>query len=156
MSNCTTIARLVDDCLALDCAAVENISQAIRKTLTTFRRRGVIVALSGGIDSSVTAALCVRAIGTQRVFGVHMPERDSAADTLALSKCVSDHLGLISVVEDITSILNSVGCYQRQEEAIRLVIPQYGPGWKSKVVIEGALQNGGFTYRRSIARPPDR
>ena len=157
MTNCTTIVRLADDCLALDCAAaVENISQAIRKTLTTFRRRGVIVALSGGIDSSVTAALCVRAIGAQRVFGVHMPERDSAADTLTFSKCVSDHLGLASVVEDITPVLNSVGCYRRQEESIRLVIPQYGPGWKSKVVIEGALRNGGFTYFDIVAQSPDR
>jgi NAD+ synthase len=156
MTNCPTIVRLADDCLALDCAAaVENISQAIRETLTTFRRRGVVVALSGGIDSSVTAALCVRAVGTSRVFGVHMPERDSAADTLTLSKCVSDHLGLASVVEDITPVLNSVGCYRRQEEAIRLVIPQYGPGWKSKVVIEGALRNGGFTYFNVVAQSPD-
>jgi NAD+ synthase len=144
------------DCLRLDCAATTSeIGEAIRRTLARFRRRGLVVALSGGIDSSVTAALCVRALGASRVFGVHMPERDSATDTLAFSKCVSDHLGLNSIVEDITRILDSVGCYQRQEDSIRLVIPQYGPGWKSKVVIEGALQNGGFTYFNVVARSPD-
>ena len=151
-----TCPALTRDCLKLDCAAtVSAIGEAIRNTLARFRRRGLVVALSGGIDSSVTAALCVRAVGVSRVFGVHMPERDSAADTLALSKCVSDHLGLNSIVEDITPILDSVGCYRRQEESIRLVIPPYGPGWKSKVVIEGALQNGGFTFFNVVAQSPD-
>ena len=155
MTDSPTTSRLAD-CLTLDCAAaVEEISQAIRRTLATFRRRGVVVALSGGIDSSVTAALCVRAVGASRVFALHMPERDSAAETLPLSKCVSDQLGVNSIVEDITPILDSVGCYQRQEESIRLVIPQYGPGWKSKVVIEGPLQNGGFSFFNVIAQSPD-
>jgi NAD+ synthetase len=156
MTDWTTTSPLADDCLTLNCAiAAEEISQAIRRTLATFRRRGVVVALSGGIDSSVTAALCVRAVGVSRVFALHMPDRDSAADTLPLSKCVSDHLGLDSIVEDITAILNSVGCYHRQQEAIRLVVPQYGTGWKSKVVIESALQNGGFTFFNVVAQSPD-
>lgn len=151
-----TCPVLTVDCLKLNCAAaVGEITRAIRNALTRFHRRGVIIALSGGIDSSVTAALCVRAVGTSRVFGVHMPERDSVAETLALSKCVSDHFGLHSVVEDITPILESLGCYRRQQESIRLVIPEYAPEWKSKVVIESALQNGGFTYFNVIAQSPN-
>ena len=147
---------LTRDSLRLDCsAAVDRVTEVIRKTLTTFRRRGLVVALSGGIDSSVTAALCVRAVGAARVFGVHMPERDSSADTLQLSQSVSDRFGFDSVVEDITPLLEAIGCYRRQEQAIRLAIPEYGPDWKSKIVIEGVLENPGFNYFHVVAQSPE-
>jgi NAD+ synthase len=156
MIETITTAKLTRDSLKLDCfAAVEKIEQAIRKTLAAFRRRGLVVALSGGIDSSVTAALCVRAVGASRVFGIHMPEKDSSADTLAISQCVSDHLGCESVVEEITPTLEAVGCYARQERSIRLAVPQYGPGWKSKVVIESVIENRGFSYFHVVAQSPD-
>ena len=149
----TTLTR---DCLKLDCAAaVSQITQAIRKTLSSFRRRGLVVALSGGVDSSVTAALCVQAVGAARVFGVHMPERDSSAETLPLSQSVSGHFGFNSVVEDITPPLEAVGCYARQEQSIRLAVPQYGSGWKSKVVIESVIDNPGFNYFHIVAQSPD-
>jgi len=74
------------DVLAIDVEAeVARISASLRGYLTRSRRKGATVALSGGIDSSVVAALCVAAIGKDRVFGIHMPERDSAEDTLAFS-----------------------------------------------------------------------
>ena len=151
-----TTNQLTRDSLRLDCgSAVDHVTELIRKTLTTFRRRGLVVALSGGIDSSVTAALCVRAVGARRVFGVHMPERDSSAETLQLSQSVSNHFGFDSVVEDITPFLEAVGCYRRQEQAIRLAIPEYGPNWKSKIVIEGVLDNPGFNYFHVVAQSPD-
>jgi NAD+ synthase len=150
------LKQLTQDSLRLNCgSAVDQIIGVIRETLTAFRRRGLVVALSGGIDSSVTAALCVRAVGPSRVFGVHMPERDSSADTLRLSQSVSDHFGFDSIVEDITPLLEAVGCYRRQEQAIRLVLPQYGPNWKSKIVIESLFDNPGFNYFHVVAQSPD-
>ena len=91
-----TCPVLTVDCLKLNCAAaVGEITRAIRNALTRFHRRGVIIALSGGIDSSVTAALCVRAVGTSRVFGVHiqngipLPKRWlSASAFLTISDCI--------------------------------------------------------------------
>jgi NAD+ synthase len=148
--------QLTGDFLKLNCgSAVDQITGVIRETLTAFRRRGLVVALSGGIDSSVTAALCVRAVGPSRVFGVHMPERDSSADTLRLSQSVSEHFGFDSVVEDITPLLEAVGCYGRQEQAIRLVIPEYGSDWKSKIVIESVFDNPGFNYFHVVAQSPN-
>ena len=148
--------QLTRDSLRLDCTSkVEEAAESIRKTLTAFRRRGLIVALSGGIDSSVTAALCVRAVGAARVFGIHMPEKDSSADTLHLSQSVSSHFGFDSVVEDITPLLEAVGCYVRQQESIRLAIPEYGPGWKSKIVLESVLDNPGFNYFHVVAQSPE-
>lgn len=146
---------LSKDVLKLDCEnAVDLICNQIRTALSGFRRRGLIVALSGGIDSSVTAALAVRAIGHARVFGVHMPERDSSANTLELSQLIATHFGFDSVVEEITPILDSVGCYTRQKESIRLVIPEYGEGWKSKITIESVVQNKGFNFYHVVAQSP--
>jgi NAD+ synthase len=141
--------------LQLDCAAeVARVSAEIRKLLASFRRRGVIVALSGGIDSSVTAALSVQAVGKDRVFGIHMPDRDSSPETLALSQSISTHFGFDSTVEDITPILEAAGCYSRQIEAIRKVVPEYAPGWKSKIVLENALTHTGYNYFHVVVQSP--
>ena len=75
-----------------------------------FRRRGVVLGISGGIDSSAAAALCVKALGKQRVLGLLMPERDSSDDTFTLSRIIVEHLGIAAVHEDITPILEAVGC----------------------------------------------
>jgi len=121
--------------LELDCAKeTEAITQLLRELiLKRFKKRGAVVALSGGIDSSVVGALCVRALGKERVLGLLMPEKDSAEETLELSRLIADHLEISTVHEDITAILEAVGCYRRRDEAIRSVIPEYGPDFKCKI-----------------------
>src|ERR1043166_5997866 len=94
------------------------------------KRRGVVVALSGGIDSSATAGLAVRALGKERVFGLLMPEADSAEETTPLGESVARALGIAFVVEDITPALTALGCYRRRDDAIKSVVGDYGPGWK--------------------------
>lgn len=117
------------------------------------KRRGVVVALSGGIDSSCVAALAVRAFGKDRVVGLHMPERDSSADTLGYSTAVSDALGIRSHVEELTPVLAGLRCYERQDEAVREVIPEYGPGWRFKIVLGGV--DTGYNVYHVVARAPD-
>jgi NAD+ synthase len=142
--------------LEIDCEEQTRlIAEEMRRLLTVFRRRGFVVALSGGIDSSVTAALCVQAVGKERVFGLHMPDRDSSADTLSLSRSVSGRYGFESVVENITPILEAVGCYSRQEKAVQKALPEFGAGWKFKIALENVLQNKGFSFFNIIAQAPD-
>ena len=136
-------------------AAAATIGAGLKETvLKRFRKRGLVVALSGGIDSSVVAALAVRTFGPERVFGLLMPERDSSGDTLPLSRQLADHLGIACAHEDITSILEAAGCYRRRDEAIRLVLPEYGEGWKSKIVLPGVLDDDKFRLFSIVARPP--
>lgn len=148
--------KLSKETLKLDCAAeVEIITRQIQQLLSSFKRRGIVLGLSGGIDSSVTAALAVRALGKNRVFGIHMPDCHSSADTLDLSQSVSNTFGMDSAVEDITKTLEAVGCYSRQEKAIQIAIPEYGKGWKSKIVLENILTNKGFSFFSVVAQSPD-
>ena len=91
---------LVRDVLDIDAEAVTaEIVDALRRLVgQELRRRGAVVAVSGGIDSAVTAALCVRAVGAERTLGVSMPEADSAGDTANLSTLVVESLGIESVL----------------------------------------------------------
>ena len=123
--------------------------------LTRSKRRGIVVALSGGIDSSTVAALCVAALGKDRVFGLHMPERESSSDTITLSRLVSDSLGIDSTLEEISPILDAAGCYQRRDDAIRMVCPEYGPGYLSKIVLPSVIDSDSFRLYSVVVQAPD-
>jgi NAD+ synthase len=121
---------------------VTRIADGVRnQVLRRLRRRGIVLGLSGGIDSSVCAALAVAALGTKMVLGLLMPERDSEADSLRLGKLAADSLGIETVTEDIAPILYASGCYARRDAFIRKLVPEYGEGWGCKVVLTGGAYN---------------
>ena len=124
---------------------VEKIIHRLREVVSKrLKRRGIVVGVSGGIDSSVTAALATEALGKERVVALQMPERHSAEETLGLSGIVADHLGIQKIHEDISGILEAVGFYKRYNDAVKKVIPEYGDGWKSKIVIHNIVESRGF------------
>jgi NAD+ synthase len=144
------------DALKLDLEQeTERIGRSLKSYLENVRRRGVVVALSGGIDSSAVAAVAVRTLGAERVFGIHMPERESSAETIAISQAVSDALGIESVVEDITVPLEAFGAYRRRDDAVRLVFPDYGPGYKSKIVLPSVVESDAFRLYSVVVVDPD-
>ena len=145
------------DVLAIDAPAVAtSVGEAIRQqVMGTLRRRGAVVGLSGGIDSSVVAALCVKALGKERVLGVFMPERDSSDDALRLGRMLASHLGIEAVVEDIAPALRGLGCYARQNEAIRQVFPQYGEDWKCKITLPSILESDRLNVFQLTVQSPD-
>ncbi len=116
--------------------ATTRIAQALRHQLgEVLGRRGLVVAMSGGIDSTVCAGLAVQAVGPRRVFGLFLPERESDPQSLTLAQTWAEQLGIDVAVEDIAPILEACGCYRRRDEAIRRVVPEFGEGWRSKVVL---------------------
>lgn len=121
---------------------VDRICTILREQVfQILHRRGLVVGLSGGIDSSVTAALAVRALGRERVFGVMMPEIDSPDEALDLGRLLADRLGIATAVEPIAAALGAVQCYERRDAAIRSVVPEFGAGWKSKLVLASPLES---------------
>jgi NAD+ synthase len=122
-------------------AVVETICRRLREILAKdLSRRGFVVAMSGGIDSSVSAALCVRAVGKDRVYGLLLPERDSAGASTARGRQLAEHLGIQYELFDIAPALEAIGCYRWRDEAIRNVFPDYDGTWKNKITIAGGLE----------------
>jgi NAD+ synthase len=141
--------------LALDEAAeIERITARARSILAeNVRRRGLVVAISGGIDSSCSVALAVRAIGAERVIGLILPERDSSDSSASRANVLARHLGIEVVTHDIAPALEAIGCYAQRDAAIKRALPEYGPGWRMKIAIAGAL-TGQINHFNLIARSP--
>ena len=136
--------------------AIDGISRRMRKVVgDTLRKKGVVVAVSGGIDSSVCAALSVRALGASRVFILILPEADSSPESRARAELLCRHLGVRFEVTDITPILSAFGCYLWRDMAIRSVFPEFGPEWKSKIVLSGGpLAGNRMNFFKVVVRNP--
>jgi len=151
----TSAAILFPDVLRLDPEAeIARVVAAIRHQVPqVLKRHGVVLGLSGGIDSSVCAALCVRALGPSRVLGLFMPDRESAGESLVLGRRLAAGLGMETALEEIGPILEASGCYRRRNAAIRMVVPEYGDGWKEKLVIASATS--AYAISHLVVESPD-
>ena len=105
----------------------------------TLRRQGAVVGISGGIDSSVVLALCAKSFGPEHTRGILLPESESSDDSARLAQQLAEQLHVPILTENISSVLQGFGCYQRRDEAIRRVIPEYETGWSAKIVLAGNL-----------------
>jgi len=129
------------DALEMDVPAeAQRIVEALRHVVTrTLHRQGVVVGISGGIDSSVVLALCARAFPSDHVLGVIMPEVESNPESASMAQHLAAHFAVPTAVADLTQALEAQGCYARRDEAIRRVFPEYTKGWKAKLVLPGSL-----------------
>jgi NAD+ synthase len=120
-----------------------------------FKRKGAVIGVSGGIDSTVVAFLCARALGNDRVFLLFTPETDSSPDSLRLGGLVAESLNARSATEDISPILKGARCYERRDEAVRLVVPDYGDGYKFKIVLPNLLDANRYSIFSAVVQSPD-
>ena len=134
--------------------ATEEICRRLVDVLTEIHKRGLVVAVSGGVDSAVCAALAVKAVGAAKVFGLLLPERDSSSSSEDLGRQLTEQLGIEYLKHDIAPALEAIGCYRWRDEAIQSVIPEYQPHWKSKLVIAKG-QQGGFSFFKIVVQRDD-
>lgn len=135
-------------------AEVERICTFIRESLrNTLHRRGLVVAISGGIDSSVSAALAVQALGPKKVYGLLMPETDSSSTSLKRGTALAKHLGIEYTVQNIAPTLEAIGCYEWRDQAIKKVFPSYDKDWKNKIIIDGGSK-GQINHFKLVVEDP--
>lgn len=134
----------------------ERIVASIRETVFhRLRRKGAVIGVSGGIDSSVVAFLCARALESRRIQIIFTPESDSSPDSLRLGRMVAEALGAPAVLEDIRSILQAAGCYRRRDEAVRLAAPEFGEGFKCKIVLPNLMEADRYALFSVVVQSPD-
>jgi NAD+ synthase len=127
------------DVLVLDLEArAAALSEALRDAvLKKLKRRGLMVAVSGGIDSACVLALAVRALGPRRVHALLLPERDSSSESARLGRALCEKLGVECELIDIAPILEAAGCYDLRNRAVRSVFPSFTPDMPWKIVMHG-------------------
>lgn len=127
---------------------IARISARLREIVSReLHKRGVIVAISGGIDSSVCAALAVQAFGKSKVYGLILPEKDSSEESAVKAKCLAAHLSIDYEVHDIAPTLDAIGCYRWRDDAVRRMFPDYNTNWKYKITISGGLDGRYNSFR---------
>ncbi|MBE0654673.1 MAG: NAD(+) synthase [Bacteroidales bacterium] len=123
-------------------AVNEIIYKLQQDVIYNFKRKGAVVGISGGIDSSVCMALAAKAFGPEKVLGVMLPEKDSSPDSELLARELAEKFGVKAIKEEITGALSGFGCYERRDEAVQRVFPEYDPKtYKMKI---GVRQSGLF------------
>ena len=141
--------------LAIDARSeVERIRAGLRHGIAELRRRGAVVAISGGVDSAVCAALAVRALGPERVLTLILPERESSAESAVRARALAAQLGVTPLEQDITATLDAIGCYRWRDEAVRRVLPAYESRWRMKITVAGGLE-GRINHFKLAAQAPD-
>jgi len=124
-------------------AVVNDLTERLKNdVLFLCRRRGAIVGISGGIDSSVTMALAAKALGPEHVVGIIMPEKDSSGESKDLALKLADKFDVKTIEENITGALDGFACYKRRDDAVARVFPEYNPAtYRMKIGIKAVSNN---------------
>lgn len=138
-------------------AEANRVCEFIREqTLQRYRRKGVVVGISGGLDSAVVTALCVRTFGADRVFGLLLPEKESSPVSEPYARELADAFGVKVARVDLTPILSALGAYEKKNEVIRKLCPDYDPDQdKTKISLPANLldQPGLSVFSLTVQKP---
>jgi NAD+ synthase len=139
--NTTLEPQFGRHCLEIDAEKeIERIVTTLRESVhRTLHRQGAVLGISGGIDSSVVLALCVKAFGPDRIVALLLPEGESSPDSATLAQTLAAHYGVETMTEDISGALTGLGCYRRRNEAIQTLFPDFESGWGAKITLPGNL-----------------
>jgi NAD+ synthase len=146
--------RFSTSSLQLDVPAeIERIVGFLRTQAGDMKREGAVVGLSGGVDSALTAALCVRAFGPERVLGLILPERESNPASAQFALKHAEQLGIRHKTVEITPVVEALGAYAARDEVIRSLVPSYTPQCRIKITLPpGLLDQDAYNIFRLTVR----
>ena len=123
--------------LDIDCYEESNrLADFIRNCVfEDYKKRGIIIGVSGGIDSAVTAALAVKAVGKERVQGLLLPEKESNPLSTAYADLLVSTLEIRKEIIDLTSILESFDVYRKRELIVKKYFPDFNDNWQFRLVM---------------------
>jgi NAD+ synthase len=119
---------------------VDNIVEAIKYSVhNIFKKRGAVIGVSGGVDSSVVLALTARALGNDKILAVMLPEKESTSDNIPIVEKLLEIINVECITENLTDALNGLGCYQRRDQAVKEIFPEYDMNYKMKIILPNDL-----------------
>ena len=136
------------DVLNIDRAAeTVRIVAFIRDQVRLMHRKGIVIGLSGGVDSALSASLSVRAVGKENVLALLLPDKESSPQSAAFATAEAQRLGIEAVTVDITPVLEAFGTYDKRDAVAKAIYPDFGPGHTLKIPPPADILNrDGYNY----------
>jgi len=130
------------DILKINCASeADRIIAFIRDQLQSMHRKGIVIGLSGGVDSALSAALSVKAIGKERVLALLLPDKESSPKSAEFASKHAKLLGIETMTIDITPVLEAFGTYEKRDAVAKAIYPEFGQNHKLKIALPSDVLN---------------
>ncbi|MCL2172224.1 MAG: NAD+ synthase [Nitrososphaerota archaeon] len=140
--------KLTPSVLNLDFSEIEiEITNFIKKYVSNSQTKGVVLGLSGGIDSATTAALCSKALGSQNVLALVLPEGETRNqkdinDAETIAKQFNIETQIIDMSQTLESIYTTIPIYDQKNQTckgnikarMRMIILYYYANKLNKIV----------------------
>jgi len=119
----------------------ERIVAFITDQAQSMHRKGIVIGLSGGVDSALSAALSVKALGRDRVLALLLPDKESSPQSAEFAAKQAARLGIEAITVDITPVLTAFGTYEKRDAVAKSIYPDYGVGHMLKITLPSDILN---------------
>jgi NAD+ synthase len=133
----------------------ERIIAFITDQAQSMHRKGIVIGLSGGVDSALSAALSVKALGRNRVLALLLPDKESSPQSAEFATKQAALLGIEAITVDITPVLTAFGTYEKRDAVAKSIYPDFGAGHKLKITLPSdILDKDGLNFFTLTAIDP--